>query len=103
LAIKIFYFFIFYFILSVVIYWVSGFTLNIYFENIAFLTASIMTIIFSYYLFKAIKNGKVEYELKSIEAYVGFIGGRIRIINEYPLPIFYHPNLLIHQKPRKVF
>jgi len=22
--------------------------------------------------------------------------GRIRIINEYPLPRFYHPNLLIH-------
>jgi|GEM_PF-5191454 len=35
---------------------------------------------------------KVDYK----EGYRPFTSWRIRIINEYPLPRFYHPNLLIH-------
>lgn len=101
MAIKIFYFFIFYFFLAIGISTITGFTFNKNFENIAFLLAIILTLIFTFYLWKAIQNNNVKYELNSIGSYIGFIGVNFIVLFFIVGVLIYPTTYLIHKAIEK--
>jgi uncharacterized membrane protein len=98
---KIFYFFLIYTLTSIIIYMTTDFTFSKVFEKVSLLISGLFSTVFTYYLWRAIKNKTIKYQLDSVSSFVGFLAIVVIFFSFILFVIIYPTSYFLHKITKK--